>query len=184
MSRRDIPTYDDAPDRAPSAARAALDALTVTRLWSNPCWLTARLNILANRFNVPVYGWIEKRFGLSRPEFVVLFSLWLANDLVASQIATSTGFPKNTLSRAINRLVRLKCVVRRADPEDRRSARLNLSAKGRAIVEEAMPRLHRREQELLSPLSAREQEIVSALLAKMVVSLELLDRVQSPEGDD
>lgn len=170
MSRRERQSLQPAPDRA--IDDDALDALTRRRLWNNPCWLSARLNILANRFNVPMYGWIESRFGLSRPEFVVLYSLGLSNDIAASQISTSTGFPKNTLSRAINRLLRMKLVQRKNDPTDKRCQRLLLSARGKAVVDEAMPRLYAREGEMLACLRPDERETLAGLMAKMVVALE------------
>jgi MarR family transcriptional regulator, temperature-dependent positive regulator of motility len=172
VSRREKARYDFAPDTVPADATAGFDELTRIRLWSNPCWLSARLNILANRFNVPMYGWIDERFGLSRPEFVVLFSLNLCPAASASAISTSTGFPKNTLSRAINRLLKLKLVSRHDDPADKRSFRLLLTAKGKAIVDEAIPRLYTQERVMMDCLDKSERATLATLMAKMVVALE------------
>lgn len=182
MSRADRVRYETAPG-APArraSGRCAADAavhdsvasLTHVRLWENPLWLSARLNILANRFNVPMYGWIEERFGLGRPEFVVLYQLSLVDNLSAATISVSTAFPKNTLSRAVQRLLRLKMIARRSDPADGRSYLLTLSARGRAVVDEATPRLYACEQAMLAGLSMRDRETLSALLAKMVEALE------------
>lgn len=175
MSRRSKATYEFAPDIAPKIVDGALDELTRIRLWQNPCWLSARINILGNRYNVPAYGWIEERFGLSRPEFVVLYTLGLSDGHTATQIGNSTGFPKNTLSRAVARLLKLKMVMRQDHPKDGRSFRLSLTARGRGVVDEAMPRLHAREKEMLECLSPRERETLSQLLAKMVIDLERRD---------
>lgn len=172
MTRHQPLPYETAPEAPPDLAESGLDPLTHVRLWQNPCWLAARLNILANRYNVPMYGWIEERFGLMRPEFVVLFSLSLAPGSAAAAISTSTGFPKNTLSRAIKKLLRLKLIVRKDDPVDKRSFRLLLTSAGEAIVDEAMPRLYAHERLLMSCLDADERRTISQLLAKMVTALE------------
>jgi MarR family transcriptional regulator, temperature-dependent positive regulator of motility len=165
--------YETAPGGAPGLAETGLDPLTHVRLWGNPCWLSARLNILANRFNIPMYGWIEERFGLTRPEFVVLFSLNLMTEATAATISTSTGFPKNTLSRAVGRLLKGKLISRSDDPADKRSFRLRLTEDGRAVVDEALPRLYAQERLMMAALDPNERATLSGLMAKMVVALEL-----------
>ena len=85
-------------------SRDRLDAFTHTRLWKNPSGFAARFNYLALRYNQPLYSWVEQEFGLSRIEFVVIYSLALMDGVTASEIASSTAFPKNTLSRAVKNL--------------------------------------------------------------------------------
>jgi MarR family transcriptional regulator, temperature-dependent positive regulator of motility len=152
-------------------SRQRLDAFTHTRLWKNPCGFAARFNYLGLRYNQPLYGWVQERFDLTRIEFVVIYSLALYDGITASEIAGSTAFPKNTLSRAVNRLVKLGYVVRRTDAVDRRQQFLSLSAIGRAIYDEALPRFAALEQEMLAPLSLVERETLSALMAKVVLAM-------------
>jgi MarR family transcriptional regulator, temperature-dependent positive regulator of motility len=172
MTRHQRLPFEHAPGEAPALPDSGLDPLTHVRLWSNPCWLSARLNILANRFNIPMYGWIEERFGLTRPEFVVLYSINLVTETAASAISTSTGFPKNTLSRAIKRLLKQKLVLRKDDTTDKRSFRLLLTDRGKAVVDEALPRLYAQERLMMASLDAQERETLSGLMAKMVTALE------------
>lgn len=160
-------------------ARQRLDAFTHTRLWKNPCGFAARFNYLALRYNIPLYGWVEKRFGLSRIEFVVIYSLALQHDVTASEIAASTGFPKNTLSRAVNRLVKLGLILRTIEPDDRRVQVLALTSSGRAVYDEALPRFVALEDEMLAPLSLIERETLSNLMAKVVLSMFHAHPVQS-----
>lgn len=160
-------------------ARQRLDAFTHTRLWKNPCGFAARFNYLALRYNQPLYGWVEAHFGLSRIEFVVIYSLGLQDGVTASEISASTAFPKNTLSRAVNRLVRLGHVVRRTDAVDRRQQFLSLTGQGRAVYEEALPRFVALEAEMLTPLSLVERETLSALMAKVVLAM-----FDAEEADD
>lgn len=151
--------------------RQRLDAFTHARLWKNPCGFAARFNYLALRYNVPLYGWVKERFDLSRVEFVVIYSLAMQDGVTASEIASSTAFPKNTLSRAVNRLINLGYVIRRTDGDDRRSQNLSLTDAGRAVYDEALPRFAGLEQEMLAPLSLVEREMLSMLLAKVVLAM-------------
>ena len=151
--------------------RHRLDAFTHTRLWRNPCGFAARFNYLGLRYNTPLYGWVEERFGLSRAEFVVLYSLGLMDGITASEIAASTAFPKNTLSRAVNRIAKLGLVDRSAGENDRRQQNLRLTPAGRAILDEAVPRFIAMETEMLAPLSLVERETLSALMAKVVLAM-------------
>jgi MarR family transcriptional regulator, temperature-dependent positive regulator of motility len=165
------PTKRELSMGADLLARQRLDAFTHARLWKNPCGFAARFNYLALRYNQPLYGWVLERFALSRVAFVVIYSLALQDGITASEIASSTAFPKNTLSRAVNDLIRLGHVERRTDAVDRRQQFLSLSASGRAIFEEALPRFVALEQEMLAPLSLIERETLSTLMAKVVLSM-------------
>lgn len=158
-------------DGAEMLSRQRLDAFTHARLWKNPCGFAARFNYLALRYNVPLYGWVKERFDLSRVEFVVIHSLAIQDGVSASEIASSTAFPKNTLSRAVNRLISLGYVARRIDGDDRRSQILTLAPAGRAVFEEALPRFAGLEQEMLAPLNLVEREMLSMLLAKVVLAM-------------
>ena len=151
--------------------RHRLDAFTHARLWRNPCGFSARFNYLGLRYNTPLYGWVEERFGLSRAEFVVIYSLGLMDSVTASEIAASTAFPKNTLSRAVNRIAKLGLIRRKEGAADRRQQNLVLTTKGRAILDEALPRFVALEAEMLAPLSLVEQETLSALMAKVVLAM-------------
>lgn len=155
----------------PAAGLRRLDTFTHARLWRNPCGFAARFNYLALRYNQPLYGWVERRFGLSRVEFVVIYSLGLMDGVTASEIASSTAFPKNTLSRAVSQLVRLGLVSRGQDAIDRRVQPLSLTAEGRALLDEAMPRFVALEEEMLQPLSLVERETLSMLMAKVVLGM-------------
>lgn len=165
-------------------ARQRLDAFTHVRLWRNPCGFAARFNYLALRYNTDVYGWAKQRFGLSRVEFVVIYSLGLMDGVSASEISASTLFPKNTLSRAVTRLEALKLVTRSADAGDRRVQPLKLTRKGRALLEEALPRFVGLEEEMLAPLSLVERETLSNLLAKVVLAMFHSDAGATARADD
>jgi DNA-binding MarR family transcriptional regulator len=147
----------------------AVPPLVAAKLWDNPCWLSARLNMLALAFNTPVYGVIEAEAKLSRPEFVVLYSLFIKDGVAAKDVALSSFFPKNTISRAVHGLVARKLIRRDEDAEDRRSFALWLTARGRATVERFLPAMVERERAMLSRLTRAERLMLSDLLAKIIV---------------
>lgn len=151
--------------------QAELDPLTHARLWKNPCGFAARFNYVALRYNRPLYGWVEKAYGLSRPEYVVLYSLGLMDGVTASEISFSSGFPRNTLSRAINRLVEQGLIMREIDSGDARAQRLFLARRGRTILNETLPRFVATEEALLAPLSLVERETLSMLMGKVALAL-------------
>ncbi len=145
-----------------------LHPLIAVKLWENPCWLSFRINYLGLRFNLPVYGWIEQRYGLMRPEYVVLYALYLRDGIAAKDVCASAGFPKNSISRAIQKLLRRRLIRRASDARDRRSYVLRLTAEGRRILDETVPPMVAHEKRMLSVLNRNEQETLSRLMAKLV----------------
>lgn len=156
-----------APD-ARTGGGLPLHPLIAVKLWENPCWFSFRINYLGLRFNLPVYGWIEERYGLVRPEYVVLYALHLQDGIAAKDVVASAGFPKNTISRAIQKLLRRRLIRRASDARDRRSYVLRLTAEGRRILDETVPPMVAWEKRMLSVLSREEQLVLSKVLARLV----------------
>jgi DNA-binding MarR family transcriptional regulator len=65
-------------------------------------------------------------------------------------------------------------IERVENASDRREFRLRLTQQGRALYEELIPRLLRKEREILSCLSAQERKDFAGLLGKIEASLELV----------
>lgn len=167
---RRAPTSLSRVDHEREAALRDLDPLTVTKLWDNPCWLSFRLNFIAFRFNDPVYRWIETRYGLVRPEFVALYAVGLKEGVAAKNIVASSGLPKNTLSRAIQKLLTRRLLKRETDRYDLRSFVLHLTAAGRAIFEETMPLMVQQQSSMLAALTDAEQRQLCELMDKLVIA--------------
>ena len=79
---------------APVDGASALDPVTGARLWGNPCWFAFRFNYLAKFYNVPLYGWVRRRYGLTRPEYIVVHGLGLCAQATARDSASPTDFPR------------------------------------------------------------------------------------------
>jgi DNA-binding MarR family transcriptional regulator len=105
----------------------------------------------------------------------VLATLGFRNEACSAQyIAHCTRTHKSTISRAVTALMKRQMVERVANADDRREFALRMTRKGQALYEELIPRLLRREQEILSCLSAQERKDFAALLGKIESSLELV----------
>jgi DNA-binding MarR family transcriptional regulator len=136
-------------------------------LVDNPIRDAWRIAFVANRYIFPFYRALEAEHGVNRPEWVVLFCLAQRGELIAQDIADGTGLPKNSLSRAVNRLEDWGFVARRSDSGDRRRAKLTLTEDGRAFHDAVLPALADRMDRMFDCLSAEERETLSALMLRV-----------------
>ncbi|MEM6635759.1 MAG: MarR family transcriptional regulator [Pseudomonadota bacterium] len=172
--------YKDEPD---SAEEGEIPDMLEAKLWANPCPFTFRINYLALLYNTPLYNLVSDQYGLSRPEYVVLYSLALANGGSARDVSRTSGFPKNTLSRAIKRLEKLGLIKTRSKaPGGRRKQALHLSDKGWALFNETLPAFEAQEKRMLKSLSLGERQILFELLSKVVVDAQEWEGSLPPEA--
>ncbi|MGP1394249.1 MAG: MarR family winged helix-turn-helix transcriptional regulator [Inquilinaceae bacterium] len=163
-------TPDKVTRLTPEPGVSGVDRMLDAKLWNNPCWFAFRLNYLALRYNTPLYDWIKRAYGLSRVEYVVIYSLALSDGGQARDISDSSGFPKPTLSRAVARLTELGLIVQTKVKGLGRNQPLNLSAKGWALFRETLPAFEAHERTMLAALSDEEQSTLAHLLARVVRS--------------
>ena len=141
-----------------------------------------RLNRLAAEVSSALSAEYQARYGLDIPEWRVLATLGFRNDPCSAQyIAHCTRTHKSTISRAVTTLMKRQMIERVENADDRREFRLRMTGKGKALYEELIPRLLRREQDILSCLSAPERTNLAALLGKIEASLDLVQT--SAEAD-
>jgi MarR family transcriptional regulator for hemolysin len=82
------------------------------------------------------YNKIMKPLGLTRAQWRVVVHLHRADGLTQSELADLLGAGKVSVGGLIDRLEHSGWVERRDDPQDRRSNRVFLTKKGRAIEKE------------------------------------------------
>jgi DNA-binding MarR family transcriptional regulator len=134
-----------------------------------------RLNRLAAEVSAALSSEYHERYGLDIPEWRVLATLGFRNGACSAQyIAHCTRTHKSTISRAVTALMTRQLVERVENEDDRREFRLRLTRKGKALYEELIPRLLRREQEILSCLSVQERKNFALMLGKIERSLDLV----------
>ena len=141
-----------------------------------------RLNRLAAEVSAALSGEYQERHGLDIPEWRVLATLGFRNDACSAQyIAHCTRTHKSTISRAVTALMTRQLVERVENADDRREYRLRMTRKGQALYRELIPRLLRKEREILSCLSAQERKQFASMLGKIERSLELVQTRQAAD---
>jgi DNA-binding MarR family transcriptional regulator len=134
-----------------------------------------RLNRLAAEVSAALSSEYQERYGLDIPEWRVLATLGFRDDACSAQyIAHCTRTHKSTISRAVTALMTRRLVERIENEDDRREFALRMTRKGKALYEELIPRLLRKERDILSCLSAPERKDFALMLGKIERSLELV----------
>ena len=134
-----------------------------------------RLNRLGAEVSAALSSEYRERYGLEIPEWRVIATLGFRSEAYSAQyIAQCTRTHKSTISRAVTSLMERQLIERVENADDRREFRLAMTRKGTALYEELIPRLLRREQEILSCLSAQERKEFARLLGKIEDNLGLV----------
>lgn len=134
-----------------------------------------RLNRLAAEVSAALSGEYRERYGLDIPEWRVLATLGFRNEACSAQyIAHCTRTHKSTISRAVTALMKRQIIERVENADDRREFQLRLTRKGKALYQQLIPRLLRKELEILSCLSAQERREFARVLGKIERSLDLV----------
>lgn len=134
----------------------------------SPAW---RVNFLANFFTGAIYRELGATFGLSRPGFVILFSLSQQPGLVARDVGMVTGLPKNSISRAVSELLERGLTRRKTADDDRRAKVLILTDEGRDLLAKVVPLFEARQAAMLAALSQDECDEFFRLLNKIIYAM-------------
>lgn len=170
--RRTRTSSDEAPQQTPRAS-ARLDLFQFAPF---------RLNRLAAEVSAALASEYREGYGLDIPEWRVLATLGFRHEPCSAQyVADCTRTHKSTISRAVTTLLDRKLVERVANADDRREFRLRLTRKGKTLYEELIPRLQRKEREIMGCLTAAERETFERLIGKVEAGLGLIQT--SEEAD-
>jgi DNA-binding MarR family transcriptional regulator len=144
-----------------------------------------RLNRLAAEVSAALSSEYRERYGLDIPEWRVLATLGFRDDACSAQyIAHCTRTHKSTISRAVTNLMQRELIERVENADDRREFALRMTRKGQALYEELIPRLLRKEREILSCLSAQERKAFALALDKIEKHLDLVQAVRTTSEVD
>jgi DNA-binding MarR family transcriptional regulator len=144
-----------------------------------------RLNRLAAEVSAALASEYRERYGLDIPEWRVLATLGFRNEACSAQyIADCTRTHKSTISRAVTALITRQLIERVENEDDRREYRLRMTRSGSALYEELIPRLLRKEQDMLSCLSAHEQKGFAVILGKIEQSLDLVQTAHEAQAKE
>lgn len=159
----DLPGAADMADTFGALSLVMLDDTELRHAW--------RLNFVANFFTGPVYRMLGETFGITRPEFVILYCLQHMPGLVAQDICRVTGQPKNSISRAVSDLLTKGYVKRGTDPDDKRAKPLQLTDTGRSVLASVAPIVKARQDAMRNALSDTERDQFDRLIRKIVFAM-------------
>lgn len=137
--------------------------------------LAYRLTYLANAIVFPAYADIKRDFGLVRAEYILLACLSHFDALTAQDVARISRRPRNTISRAVHRMLNESYLERAPDPVDARQAKLRITPAGREIHARVSAYLARRQEAVLAGLTPDERQTLSTLMKKAALHAATLD---------
>jgi DNA-binding MarR family transcriptional regulator len=147
------------------AAREQVDAIFSQWQAERPDIDTSPVHVygLIGRIQMQCTAFIEEAlepFGLTRGTFDVLTALRRAGApycLAPKQIAQSLLLSGAGLTSRLNKLEAQNYLARLPEPDDRRTLRIQLTAAGEAVINEAIPRVFEVQRSRLLPLGADSQ---------------------------
>jgi DNA-binding MarR family transcriptional regulator len=110
----------------------------------------------------------ERIGDLTSAQFAALVIINKYPDAEFMRLADALGYDSATLGGLVNRLIVKKLVRRRVGKHDRRTRLISMTARGKALLDETMPKALDVEAELLSALAADERELLIAMLERIV----------------
>ena len=126
-----------------------------------------KVSYLANAIVFPTYEDVRKDFGLVRGEYHLLLCLAHYSERTAQDVARITRRPRNSISRAVHRMLDLGFLKRVPDPSDARQAKLQITNEGKIMHKKVSEYLVAREAEIFSVLSESEREHFRNLIRKL-----------------
>lgn len=129
----------------------------------------ALLSFVTSAIIVPVYDDIKKQFGIIRAEYLLLLCLSHFSVLTAQDVSHMTGRPRNSISRAVNRMLREGYIARAPDPTDARKSKLTITRTGRNVHRKVAAHMSAAQDQVLSVLTAAERKTLVKLLRKTAV---------------
>ncbi len=158
--------------REPAPEASSRPSLLLTAIFErNEVRDTFRISYLANSLVLPVYDGIKRDYGLTRGEYLLLFCLANMEELTAQDVARMTGRPRNSISRAVHRMLCLGYLDRVPDKSDGRQALLTITPEGRRLHEQIVQGFISRELEVLGILDDRDRQALDRILQKLALHM-------------
>lgn len=124
--------------------------------------------VVRNRFERTVLA----PHDLTWTAWVVLWVVWIWEDIETRHLAEEAGISKGTLTGVMNTLKGRNLVDRRTHPHDGRRVLVSLTRTGRALMRELFPIFNAAEAEVVAPLTDKEVKALTTALRKVVMGIE------------
>jgi DNA-binding MarR family transcriptional regulator len=125
-------------------------------------------NVVRNHFERTVLA----DQGLTWTAWVVLWVVWVWEDIETRHAASEAGISKSTLTGVAGTLQSRGLLNRRPFPADGRRVLLSLTPKARELMSELFPEFNRHETAAVASLDDLEREVLTRALRKIVQHLE------------
>ena len=113
--------------------------------------------------------------GLNHGEYKLLLRLVTRtedNRMSAGELSRSLMLSSGAMTNRLDQLEKAELIRRVPDPRDRRGVQVELTDKGRAIIDDAVTEQAAKEIDVLGALKPRELNTLNQLLRKVLTSLE------------
>ena len=105
-----------------------------------------------------------KSTGLSMPQFSILMQLHHTGDCAVGDISERFYITNAAASQLVDKLVQSGLIQREEDPYDRRAKLLNLTEKGRELIQQGIEERYRWVHDLAEKLTAEERAKIAEAL--------------------
>jgi MarR family transcriptional regulator, organic hydroperoxide resistance regulator len=121
------------------------------------------------------WGLFAKSTGLSMPQFSVLMQLHYRGACGMSEISERFEVTAAAASQLVDKLVQSGFIQREEDPHDRRAKLLNLTNKGKELIQQGIEERYRWVDQLAKRLTTEERAQVSGALNIMTRAAQELE---------
>lgn len=123
-------------------------------------------------------GWAHhaKSMGLSMPQFSILMQLHHHGHCGISDISERFEISTAAASQHVENLVQAGFLERLETPQDRRVREVQLTEKGRSLIEKGLTQRHAWIEQLGAALSADDQKRIAAALTELTEAARSLER--------
>jgi MarR family transcriptional regulator, 2-MHQ and catechol-resistance regulon repressor len=125
-------------------------------------WRTAQM------FKLKMERDILRAHELTFAGFSTLFIVWIWGPIETREIARSQAVTKATVTSTVSKLESQGFVKRRNGKADRRLVTVELTGKGKRLIEWVFPKFNQGEVEVAKSLTEEEQDTLAHLLRKMI----------------
>lgn len=108
-----------------------------------------------------------KEYDITPEQWSVLFQIDRTEGLIQKEIAKRSGKDKPTTTRILDHLESKGLVYKRTGEKDRRSFKVYITDKGRALVKETVPVEDKVTEEIMNCISSEEYEVLMELLLRI-----------------
>jgi DNA-binding MarR family transcriptional regulator len=132
-------------------------------------------------------GWwrFARSTGLSMPQFSMMMQMYHRGACGMSEVSERFEISPAATSQLVDKLVHSGFIMRREDPNDRRAKLLDLTSKGRDLIEQGIEERYRWVDEMEAKLTAEQRVQISEALNIMICvgkELEMAAPVESTQA--